>query len=314
MQHSAVNTATFLQGLQALAAQVQDRDAGFFGPDSICWRINREPILHIAGPRALLMQLAHPMVARGVVEHSDYEEDLYGRTIRTFSAVYAMIFGTVDEALSWARRVHATHNRVRGEGYRANDPDLLMWVNATLLDSAVYAYHTYVQPLSHAEREQHYEEMRIFAGLFGIGDDVLPADWGGFEHYVAESIDSDTIHVSPQGREIASALLRGKHFLRIFGPGARVAAAGMLAPKLRRGFGLRWDRRTALAYEALTRTTRLVYRRVPSALRTMPMAHEAEWRLKDREPTTWWSRPARGAQQILRAPIRRGFRSLGAKA
>ena len=313
MQRSAVNTATFLEGLEELARGVRDPEVGFFGPESISWRINREPILHIAGPRALLMQLAHPKVAQGVVEHSDFEEDLYGRTLRTFTAVYAMIFGTVDEALTWARRVHATHKRVRGDGYRANDPELLMWVNATLLDSAVYAYHTFHRPLGHADREQHYREMRIFAGLFGIGDDVLPADWGQFEHYLADTIDSDIIDVTPAARDIATALLRGRHFLRVFGPGARVAAAGMLPPKLRAGFGLRWDRRTALAYAAMSRATRLTYPRLPSALRTMPMAHDAEWRLRRREPTTWWSRPARDAQWWLQAPIRKGFRSLAAR-
>ena len=310
MTDPCVNTRDFMLNLQAMADAVPDRQLGFFGPGSLAWKINREPILHIAGPRALLMQLAHPLVAKGVVEHSNYEEDLYGRTLRTFNAVYAMIFGTVDEALHWARRVHGVHRRVTGEGYQANDPHLLMWVNATLLDSAVFAYESFVGPLTAKERALHYDEMRIFAAMFGISDDVMPPDVGAFSAYVSDTIASDEIHVTQPAREIAWKLLTGRHFLRVFGPGARIAAAGMLPPKLRDGFGLRWNHRTALAYRALMGTARAGYRRIPSSVRATPAAYEAEQRLNQPQSTQWWSRHARDARQILRKPIQRGFRFL----
>jgi uncharacterized protein (DUF2236 family) len=224
-----------------------------------------------------------------------------------------MVFGTVDEALKWARRVHGTHRRVKGEGYHANDPRLLMWVNATLLDSAVYAYETYVRPLTAEERSRHYDEMRLFSALFGIGPDEFPGSWDAFCRYVTETIDSDEIHVTPEAREVAWKLLRGRHLLRVFGPAAQIAAAGMLPPKLREGFGLPWGRRAEVAYRTLTGTTRLTYKRIPRFVRAMPVAHEADLRVTQSEPTTWWNRPARDARQILRGPIRRGFRFLSAR-
>jgi len=308
-----VKTAGFLADLDAMAAAVQDPNLGFFGPGSIAWMINREPILHIAGPRALLMQLAHPLVARGVTEHSNFDEDLYGRTIRTFTAVYAMVFGDVEEALGWARRVHQTHCRVQGDGYRANDPQLLLWVYATLVDSALFAYETHVRPLRRHERDKHYDEMRTFAALFGIDERVFPKDWDAFGSYVRDTIDSDRIHVTQQAHDIAWQLLRGRHFLRVFGPAAQIVAAGMLAPRLRDGFGLRWDRPTALAYNALMTSTRLAYKRIPPFVRAMPMAWEAELRVMDAEPETVWLRSAKGARRAFQEPLRKGFRYLSAR-
>jgi uncharacterized protein (DUF2236 family) len=305
-----VETQAFLERIAAMGAAVADPRRGFFGPGSISWMINREPILHIAGPRALLMQLAHPLVARGVQEHSNFEEDLYGRTIRTFTAVYAMVFGDVDEALWWARRVHQTHCRVRGEGYQANDPRLLLWVFATLLDSALFAFEAHVRPLRPGERERHYDEMRTFAGLFGLGEAALPPSFAAFGRYLRETISGGEIEVSEQAHDIAWQLLRGRHVLKAFGPAAQIVAAGMLAPALREGYGLRWDRRTAMAYNALMMSTRHLYRHIPPFVRAMPMAWEAELRVADSTAESSWLRSARSARRVVQQPLRQGLRAL----
>src|SRR5437899_9749022 len=97
-----------------------------FRPDSITWRINQEPALLLGGGRALLMQLAHPGVAAGVAEHSDFRERPLRRLLRTLELTLALTFGTRERAMAAARQINGVHRRVRGETYSATDPDLLL--------------------------------------------------------------------------------------------------------------------------------------------------------------------------------------------
>src|SRR5213082_703348 len=127
--------------------------AGLFPDDSIVRQVNRENVLVLGGGRALLMQLAHPSVAAGVDEHSDFRTHPIQRLRRTVRMIMAIVFGDRETALAAARAVNQTHGRVRGERYRALDPDLLLWVHATLVDSALATYETFVKPLPARERE-----------------------------------------------------------------------------------------------------------------------------------------------------------------
>ena len=126
-----------------------------FHPTSVTWRINQEPALLLGGGRALLMQLAHPGVAASVAEHSDFRQRPLTRLIRTLELTLALTFGTREEALAAARQINAVHQRVRGLGYSATDPRLLLWVHATLIDSALVTYEAFVAPLAAADRETY---------------------------------------------------------------------------------------------------------------------------------------------------------------
>src|SRR6476661_2280383 len=106
--------------------------SSLFPEDAVIRRVGREGALVMGGGRALLMQLAHPSVAQGVAEHSDFEADPMARLRGTLEATYTIVFGTDEAAARTAASVHAVHDRVTGAGYRANDPELLCWVNATL--------------------------------------------------------------------------------------------------------------------------------------------------------------------------------------
>src|SRR5258706_5902261 len=141
---------------------------GLYPDDSITRRINRENVLLLSGGRALLMQLAHPAVAAGVDDHSDFRSHPVRRLRRTVRMTMAIVFGDREPAMAAARAVNRVHGRVRGEGYHALDPDLLLWVQATLVDSALVAYETFVQPLSPGEREDFYQESKLIGELLGI--------------------------------------------------------------------------------------------------------------------------------------------------
>src|SRR4051794_6004331 len=148
-------------------------DTGLFGPDSLTWRVNREGALLLGGGRALLLQVAHPSVAAGVAQHSNYREDPFGRLYRTLDTVTTVVFGSTAEAKEAAARLHRIHTRVKGEtedgaAYVATDPTLIMWVHATLVDTSLLVYETYVGPLSQAEREQYYEEQKLLGEQYGV--------------------------------------------------------------------------------------------------------------------------------------------------
>src|SRR5438128_10062054 len=170
---------------------------GLYPDDSITRRINRENVLVLGGGRALLMQLAHPSVAAGVDEHSDFRTHPVRRLRRTVRMTMAIVFGDRETALAAARAVNHAHSRVRGEGYRALDPDLLLWVHATLVDSALVTYETFVKPLSPVQREEFYEESKLLGELLGIPREQFPAAHRDFNDYLAAMTSDGPVRVGP---------------------------------------------------------------------------------------------------------------------
>ena len=150
---------------------------GIFGPGSLMWRISREAAVFFGAGRALLLQLAHPWVAAAIAQHSRTLDDPIDRFHRTFDVVFTMIFGTLDQALAAARRLHRRHIAIygrltedagpfpAGSVYRANDVAALTWVHATLIDSALVAHDLVLPSLTAEERERYYAESSTVCGV-----------------------------------------------------------------------------------------------------------------------------------------------------
>ena len=215
--------------------------AGLYPEESITRRVNRENVLLLGGGRALLMQLAHPKVAAGVDEHSDFRTRPIQRLRRTIRMTMAIVFGDRNTAMAAARAVNHTHGRVRGAQYRALDPDLLLWVHATLVDSALVTYETFVKPLSAPEREAFFQESKLLGELLGIPPDRFPEKMRDFSAYV-EAMLAGEVRVGPLALELGRLVLRPK--LRLLPGPAMVpfeaVTAGLLPPVLRQQYGLRW--------------------------------------------------------------------------
>src|SRR4030088_212014 len=145
--------------------------AGLFEEESITRRVNRENVLLLGGGRALLMQLAHPKVAAGVDEHSDFRAPPIRRLRRTIRMTMAIVFGDRETALAAARAVNLVHAKVSGTDYHALDPELLLWVYATLADTALVTYETFVERLLPREREDFYQEFKLLGELLGLPRD-----------------------------------------------------------------------------------------------------------------------------------------------
>jgi uncharacterized protein (DUF2236 family) len=248
-----------------------------FTPESVTWRVNQEPALLLGGGRALLMQIAHPGVAAGVAEHSDFRRRPVGRMLRTLELTLNLTFGVREQTLAAARQINGVHRRVRGAGYSARDPRLLLWVHATLIDSALLTYQEFVGPLSSAEREAYYQEAKLVGGLLGIANAAYPPTLAGFEAYLESMLDGDELSVDGRARELAAAVLRPP--LRgvpglVYTPG-RAVTAGLLPMRLRRAYRLPWGRGERFVYGALRRGVVGLNRVLPSHLRRVPPARRA---------------------------------------
>ena len=290
MNQLIAKDSEFHRYLRRLGEHV-DPEAGFFGPNSLVWEISREPVLLLFGMRALLMQIAHPHVAQAVADHSNYRSDPLGRGIRTFKAVYAIIFGSRESAIKAALTVHAVHKRVYGEikdtlppdvdpHYKATEPQALLWVAATLLDSTVLAYELCIRRLSSAEKEQFYQESKRFGQLFGIAKNLYPDTWCDFENWMANTIESDCITVTPAAKDIVLGLLYGTWFTRFLAPLNYAVAAMSLPPKLVNEFGFKQSWWNKFFYKSLLALVKNAMRLIPRRYRAVPAARISEGRLK----------------------------------
>jgi uncharacterized protein (DUF2236 family) len=246
---------------------------GLYTDESITRRVNRENVLLLGGGRALLMQLAHPKVAAGVDEHSDFRVDPLRRLRRTVRMTMAMVFGDDATVHAAARAVNQTHVRVRGEGYRALDPDLLLWVHATLVDSALVTYETFVRPLTAIDRESFYQESKVLGMLLGIPRERFALTFEGFREYMTRMLGGDTIQVGGTALELSRLVVRPR-VLRL--PGAlfvpfEIVTAGLLPERLRLDYRLPWNRRRRRVYGLAVRSVPRVVALTPPLLRVWPL-------------------------------------------
>lgn len=240
---------------------------------SITRRVNRENVLLLGGGRALLMQLAHPKVAAGVDEHSDFRTRPIRRLRRTIRMTMAIVFGDRDTALAAARAVNQAHGKVRGQDYRALDPDLLRWVHATLVDSALVTYETFVKPLSPGEREEFYQESKVLGELLGIPRDRFAPMLVDFNSYLDRMVSEGQVRVGPRAAELARLVLRPK--LRLLpGPAMlpfEVVTAGLLSPALRQQYGLAWGDAQRRVFRLMVIALPRLVAVTPPVLRVWPL-------------------------------------------
>ncbi len=228
----------------------------YFDDGSMLRRVHREFAVALSGSRALLMQAAHPVAFEGFFAHSGALDAPYERLSRTAAVMNTIGFGSRADADGATRRVRAMHRRVRGElkrpagrfpagtPYAADDPELLLWVLASLVDSALVFYDRYVASLSEAERDAYWQDYRIVGGLFGLKDDEMPADIRDFDDYMREMLSGSDLFVTSAARELALQIVMRPPVALARRPVLEVVnfiTVGLLPAGLRRQFGLSWD-------------------------------------------------------------------------
>lgn len=276
--------------LERLEERALGPNVGFFGPSSVYWRVGREQVLLLGGPAAVLLQLAHPAVASGVDQHSDFAQDPIGRQVRTFQVVYKVVFGTTREALEAVAKTYRMHEHVKGklqetagkhrEGsrYHANRDDLLLWVYATLVDQALLAYELFVGRLTAQQRQTFYAESKLFAELFGVSAAVIPKTLGDFYDYYEKEIE-ETLAVGKVGMRLKNVLF-GLTTYRPLRPVMLLCAGGMLPPRVREAYEIPWDEGRKAAFETFRQAVYRLVPLLPPWLRYVGRYHQARRRLR----------------------------------
>lgn len=243
--------------------------------------VNRERVLLAGGQRALVMQLAHPLVAAGVAHHSDFPARALDRLRRTLDLSLAMIYGTQEEAEAAAEAIRAVHERVsgraEGRSYSANDPALLLWVNATLIDTTLVVYERFVRPLREEERTRYYLETVEAAEAFGIPVGDIPPDLRAFRSYMDGMLDGEHLRATPESRRLVGQVLRPPLALPLRAPTAvlRQVTVALLPAGIREMFGLRSGLVARTALVAGSAASRVLLPWLPPVLRDFSRARAA---------------------------------------
>lgn len=245
-----------------------------FAKDAVIRRVNIEPALLFGAGRALLLQIAHPAVAHGVTDHSDFKANPFKRLQGTLEATYAVVFGPEELARAVGGRIQRMHDFVTGPGYTANDPANLLWVHATLLDTALACCTSLVGPLSPADAEAYYDEMATVAEVFGVPRSAQPATLAEFRTYFDDTVAG--LDVVDAGRDLAAfivdpSLPLGLHLplrpaLRL----QRLFSVGTLPPTVRDRLALGWDDHRAARLDRAQRALRRAFALAPAPVRTAP--------------------------------------------
>ena len=230
--------------------------------------VSAEAILLAGGARALLLQLANPAVGHGVAEHSDFAQRPLDRLHGTLTYLYVIRYGTPEEVRRIAQHVGRAHAPVRSAEYDARDPELQVWVAATLYDTAVRVSELVYGSLADAQAQALLDDGAAVATTLGVPRSAWPATPEAFAEYWQRC--EGGLEVDDVAREVARGLLRpsvGPWWLRALMPTVRVVTAGLLSPELRAAYDLPHDERR---FARLVRVTPAVYPRLPRWVRHAP--------------------------------------------
>jgi uncharacterized protein (DUF2236 family) len=231
-----------------------------------------------------------------VAEHSNYRTDPWARLYRTLDLTTQIVFGSREEADEAARRIWHVHGRVhgttaedspgrpRGTPYDARQPDLLLWVHATLVMTALEVHDRYVAPVSREDRERYYQEQKLLAERFGVPREHQPDGYADFVDYFQEMVERE-LAVTGALRDVIDAVLRPElpaPLRPLAWPvvgGHRLVTVGLLPPTLRDALGLEWGPRRRALLERSQRLARGLLPLLPSRARDFPRARAADRRL-----------------------------------
>lgn len=250
---------------------------------SVTRRVNAERLALLGWGRAILLQLAHPLIAAGVYEHSAFRAGARVAASRLHATVRAMLrltFGTDAEREGALHGIRTIHRRVHGTlpetvggfpagtRYSAEDPALVLWVHLTLLESVPMVYDRFVAPLSNDERDAYCEEAAWVAVALGARDADVPRTWADAVAQLQCAYASGRIVVGPQARELADAVL-SPTLGRLVPPAAwlnRLVTAGLMPPHVRDQYGLPWNDRRQRMLERVVPVVRAARRKAPEPI------------------------------------------------
>jgi len=266
----------------------EGEDLGYFGPGSVSWQVHREVTVLFGGARAILMQAAHPLVIAGARETGIYERNPWKRLRRTLILTYTITFGTKAEAHAAAERINEVHARVKGvdpltrRPYDALDPELLLYVHACLVDSALRFEELTVARLDERGRQRFHEEQMLAAEMVRVPRGVIPPTLPELRAYLQRVYDSGILRVDEAARSVAALFHdppREAEWRPVLKGVSRLAFA-TLPPELQDLYGVRLGPGGRATARAAFAVVRLLRPALPPRYRFI--APYQEWRLRAR--------------------------------
>jgi len=225
-----------------------ETDHGLFGPDSVTWRIMKEPVIWVAGFRALYLQALHPRVMRGTWQNTSFAKpgEAWGRFVRTAEFVGVRTYGTmaqVDRAARRVRKLHASLTGTDADGteFRLNEPELLLWVHCGEVASYVDIARRSGVGVCAADLDAFVDEQRRSAAVVGLDPAAVPASVAGLDAYFEEIRPG--LYACPEAKQ---ALMKSYHpdvpaefrALRLMVPPLNTLAFASLPRWARRMYGM----------------------------------------------------------------------------
>ena len=290
----SVDEAAFCRQLVKVHGKIPDSRVGLYGPDSMMWKLSRAGMPGAFGAgRALLLQLAHPWVTASIDEHSVVRDDPLGRARRTFQHVGTMVFGSMPQVMTSANQVRDIHEEIEGEvpmdsgafkrgsEYRANEVAAMIWVHATLWETLAYMYEKMEGELTQAEKDQFYEETKLFAMLFGVPEQALPKDWNAFMAYNRAMWASPQLTVAENGIRLKEDLFDPRSIWMIFPLWVQEqVTAANLPPRIRDEFEMKYGWWQKFNNAWIMSGAKVTQWMLPKSLERNPLYHEANARLE----------------------------------
>ncbi len=277
--------------LEDMSQRVLNPREGIYGPRSIAWKVNRHTDITLGAGCANLLQLAHPWVSQAIDQHSKTQTDPLGRLRRTFLNVHSMVFGSLDQVLDSAVRVHNIHAAItgkvsetagrtrKGSDYLANQVGAMLWVHATLWVTGLRVYELFHGSLSKPERDQYYAESKMFAYLFGVPDAAIPDTWEDFLAYYDSVVDSDQLAVGDVGRQLVEFIFSMKPQMLL--KRHRIHTGLPLPGRLQKEFGLpEHNARNQAKFDFDVKMIGAVLSHAPDSVEYLPPYIEAQRRIQ----------------------------------
>ena len=266
-------------------------DAGYFGPNSMMWKVNKEITVLFGGARALLMHAAHPLIAAGARQTSFYQRDPWKRLIRTLSLQNSLTFGTKQEADESANRINKLHEVIKGKDevsggiYDALDHEQLLWVHACLQISSIYFYELTVKKLTDEEKNQYHIENIKAAEMCLIDRNIIPETHDGLKEWVIEkSRKKDYLMTTDVAEDVKDIIGGGPvpgHIKPIW-PFIAFTAFNTLPPEFKKIYGIQESKTKNLILAFNLKFLKITRPFLPPFFRLIAPARWAKQRLKNK--------------------------------
>ena len=263
-------------------------DPGYFGPESMMWKVNKEITVLFGGARALLMHAAHPLIAAGARQTSFYQRDPWKRLIRTLSLQNSVTFGTVEEADESAIRINRLHEVIKGKDeitgdiYDALDHEQLLWVHACLQLSSIYFYEQTVKKLTQEQKDKYHKENMLSAKLVLIDTKKMPQTHNELKDWVIKkSKTKDYLLMTDVARDVGDIISGGpvpKHIKPIW-PFISFTAFNTLPDEFKEIYGIRSSMIKSLILKFNLTLLKITRPFLPPFFRLIPPARWAKQRI-----------------------------------